>query len=223
MKPLAHRTQNPDFLIRPYESRDRKQIRHICCETGFLGTPIDSVFGDRDLFADYLTRYYTDVEPESTWVGEKDGVVVGYLTACGRWNLHRCWSVWNNLRMAFKAGWRFISGQYDRKDRKFLTWILTKGCRESPRVPARAGHFHFNSLEGHRKIGIARDLVITFFNEFQKRGVSRIYGQIVSYDNRRTDRVYEYLGMKVMDKRLVTKYKDRLDKNIYLTTVLKEF
>ena len=71
--------------IRPYSHGDRESIRHICCETGFSGDPVDLLFQDRDVFADFLTRYYTDWEPESTFILEDDGQVVGYLTGCLRY------------------------------------------------------------------------------------------------------------------------------------------
>src|SRR5476651_390820 len=65
--------------IRPYSPEDRAALRAICADTGFLGQPIDPVFEDRELFADYLTSYYTDAEPESTFVCELNGEVKGYL------------------------------------------------------------------------------------------------------------------------------------------------
>ena len=42
-------------------------------------TPIDPVYEDRELFADFLTTYYTDHEPESSFVLEIDGESEGYL------------------------------------------------------------------------------------------------------------------------------------------------
>ncbi len=62
-----------DVKIRRYEARDRDAVRWLCCQTGFLGKPIDPVFEDRELFADYLTSYYTDIEPESSFVLEHEG------------------------------------------------------------------------------------------------------------------------------------------------------
>jgi hypothetical protein len=222
MKPLERRTTDPDYVTRPYNQKDREQIRQICCETGFLGEPIDAVFSDRDLFADYLTRYYTDIEPESSWVGEKDGKVVTYLLSCKRWQLNRWWGVWNGMRLAAKAGYRFFSGQYDAKSRKFLKWILMRGWRESPWAPAGSAHFHFNSLKGHRKMGIARDLVVTMLEDLKKHKVPRVFGQMITYESRRTEKLYEYLGWKVVDKKRVTKYENTLDKDLYLTTITKD-
>ena len=48
------------FQVRAYRPEDRAVIRRICADTGFLGKPIDPVFEDRELFADFLTAPYTD-------------------------------------------------------------------------------------------------------------------------------------------------------------------
>ena len=55
-------------VFRKYRPSDRAAVRRLCCETGFIGNPIDPVFEDRELFADFLTAYYTDFEPESAFV-----------------------------------------------------------------------------------------------------------------------------------------------------------
>ena len=66
-------------MIRSYREGDREAVRQLCCQTGFLGSPIDPVYEDRKLFADFLTTYYTDWEPESSFVVEIDGEIRGYL------------------------------------------------------------------------------------------------------------------------------------------------
>ena len=40
---------NKKPLIRRYTAADREVVRRLCCETGFLGQPIDPVFEDREL------------------------------------------------------------------------------------------------------------------------------------------------------------------------------
>ena len=67
------------FMIRSYRASDREAVRRLCCQTGFLGEPIDPVYQDHELFADFLTTYYTDHEPESSFVLELDGEIRGYL------------------------------------------------------------------------------------------------------------------------------------------------
>ena len=46
--------------IRSYRRADRQTIRQICCDTGFLGKPVDAIFQDRELFADpvYTSHRY---------------------------------------------------------------------------------------------------------------------------------------------------------------------
>ena len=44
-----------EYIIRSYQPSDREAVRNLCCQTGFLGEPIDPVYEDRELFADFLT------------------------------------------------------------------------------------------------------------------------------------------------------------------------
>src|SRR6201994_3441441 len=74
------------YIIRSSRTSDREAVRRLCCQTGFLGEPIDPVYEDRELFADFLTTYYTDHEPESCFVLEMEGQICGYLLGC-RWPL----------------------------------------------------------------------------------------------------------------------------------------
>ena len=68
--------------IRPYEPADRPAVRAICYQTGYMGQPIARLWRDEPSFADLFSGYYTDREPESLLVAERDGVVVGYLLGC---------------------------------------------------------------------------------------------------------------------------------------------
>ena len=70
------------IIVRRYEPRDRAAVREICCDTADAGAPVERFFPDREVFADVLSRYYTDFAPATTWVAEQDGRVVGYLTGC---------------------------------------------------------------------------------------------------------------------------------------------
>ncbi|MEJ2699910.1 MAG: hypothetical protein P8Z70_09665 [Desulfuromonadales bacterium] len=52
---LSLRGQSEPVRIRRFRQSDREAIRRICCDTGFLGAPIDAIYQDRELFADLLT------------------------------------------------------------------------------------------------------------------------------------------------------------------------
>jgi hypothetical protein len=57
-------------------------VRGIAFQTGFMGDPADWYWRDFASFADIWTSYYTDREPESAFVAESNGRVVGYLFGC---------------------------------------------------------------------------------------------------------------------------------------------
>jgi ribosomal protein S18 acetylase RimI-like enzyme len=71
-----------EVVIRPYEARDRRAVRAICVATGYLGEPATWMWRDEPSFADVFSSYYTDREPASAAVAERDGQVVGYLLGC---------------------------------------------------------------------------------------------------------------------------------------------
>src|ERR1700748_3708800 len=93
-------------VVRPYQPRDRAILRDICADTGFLGQPIDPVFEDRELFADYLTAYYTDVEPESTFVTEWGGEVKGYIMGSRFPDRKTRYERWKTPWLALRGGGR---------------------------------------------------------------------------------------------------------------------
>jgi ribosomal protein S18 acetylase RimI-like enzyme len=68
--------------VRPYRPSDRGAIRAIVHATGFMGESAARYWRDVTSFADVWTAYYTDVEPESLFVADDGGTVVGYLTGC---------------------------------------------------------------------------------------------------------------------------------------------
>src|SRR5919108_5903995 len=106
------------FLIRGYRRSDRDAVRKLCCETGFLGEPIDPVYEDRELFADFLTTYYTDHEPESSFVLEMDGEIRGYLLGCRRPLGNQLYSFYQNVWLFLRALGRYF--RYNSRSRRFI-------------------------------------------------------------------------------------------------------
>ena len=70
------------IAVRSYRDADREAVRQIAFQSGFMGEPADWYWRDFASFADIWTAYYTDCEPESAFVAESDGRVVGYLLGC---------------------------------------------------------------------------------------------------------------------------------------------
>jgi len=208
------------LVIRPYAPRDRAAVRRLCCETGFLGKPIDPVFEDRELFADYLTAYYTDIEPESSFVVEQSGVVKGYLLGSRRPYRQQLHGFFQNISLFFR-GMRRYRG-YRRESRDFIGWILRNSWREVPAAPRRTAHFHFNLLPEAQSVAGTRMLLEAYFGYLRRAGERAVFGQIVTFESRRGARVFERYGFRVIEKREITKYRLVHPEPVYLTTVIKQ-
>ena len=209
-----------DDVIRPYRPGDRDAVRRLCCETGYLGKAIDPVFQDRELFADYLTSFYTDWEPESAIVLEQDGEVKGYLLGSRRPFLHQIHGFLTNLRLFAKGIFRYP--RYNKASKAFVRWILLNAWREVPAAPRRIPHFHFNLLPEAQGIAGTRELLVRYFNHLRANGEKQVFGQVVTFEDRRGAKVFERFGFRVLEKKEITKYRAHRDEPVYLCTVLKD-
>jgi ribosomal protein S18 acetylase RimI-like enzyme len=215
-------TPLPQHVIRLYRPEDRPLLRAICADTGFLGQPIDPVFEDRELFADYLTSYYTDAEPESTLVCELNGEVKGYLMGCRFPKRKNRFERRMLPGLVLRGLWRYFTRPYNTASRQYVRWILTKARKENPFTPPDIPHFHFNIRPEARSVGATRELVDTFLQYLTDHGEKQVYAQVVAYESRRSIRTFARYGFRVIDEREVTKYRDYYPKKIYLFTVLKD-
>src|SRR5213594_3707507 len=209
----------PQYSIRSYQASDRGAVRKLCCETGFLGDPIDPVFQDRELFADFLTTYYTDHEPESSFVLEIDGKIRGYLLGSRKPLLNQLYSFWQNISLFLKALTRYF--RYHQASRRFVRWTLVHGWREVPAAPRRVPHFHINLLPDARKVSTTRALMSAYLSYLYRSGEKRVYGQIVTFESRRGEKMFERYGFKVLNRAEITKYRAIYPKSVYLSTVIK--
>lgn len=209
-----------EVTVRKYSPRDRDVVRWLCCQTGYLGKPIDPVFEDRELFADYLTSYYTDCEPESCFVLEHNGVVSGYLLGSRRPWRQQIYGFFQNLRLFFKGMNRYR--RYHRATRDFIGWILRNSWREVPAAPRRTAHFHFNVLPEAQSIAGTHALMNAYFDFLRQHGERAVFGQMVTFESRRGAKVLERFGFRVIEKREITKWRDKHPEPVYLTTVVKQ-
>lgn len=207
------------FTIRSFRRSDREAVRRLCCDTGFLGSPIDPVYEDRQLFADFLTTYYTDWEPESSFVIEIEGEIRGYLLGSRKPLRNQLYSFWQNVSLFLKALTRYF--RYNGTSRRFVLWILMNGWREVPAAPRRVPHFHINLLPDARKMSTTRALMSAYLSYLYRCGEKRVYGQIVTFESRRGEQMFERYGFKVLNRAEITKYKAFYPQSVYLSTVIK--
>jgi RimJ/RimL family protein N-acetyltransferase len=211
--------------VRPYRPADREAVRRICADTGFMGKPIDPIFEDRETFADFFSRYYTDFEPEAALVTEdaETGEPVGYLLGSLRYRYQAFMQVWLMVaRTVPRVIWRFLTGRYGEESRRFLYWVVFKSVRETPPAPHRAAHFHINLLPAYRNGSAGREMIFAFFDMAVARGVPRIYGQIQTRESRRSG-FYQRYGFKELSRRRITKFDRYQTEPVYVSTLFKDF
>ena len=208
------------FEIRKFQAADRARVRELCCETGFLGKPIDPVFEDRELFADYLSAYYTDWEPESAFVLLVNGEIRGYLLGSRHPLRQQLYNLYNNVALFLRGIVRYP--RYNAASKKFVHWILRQAWREVPASPRRTAHFHVNLLAEARSVAQTRALMDSYLKYLHENGERRVFGQMVVFEDRRGTKMFERYGFKVLNKAEITKYRDVHPGPVYLCTVVKD-
>lgn len=186
--------------IRHYRVSDRAAVREIACETADAGGPVERFFHDRRTVADVLTRYYTDYEPQSLWVADCGGRVVGYLTGC--LDTRRQERMLRRRILPQAIACAIVRGAMFHAD----TWRLLVALGETAilggfphpidlaRYPA---HFHINLREGARGSGLGGRLAAAFLQQAQSAGVRGVH-VVARGDNAGGRRFFEKLGFELL-------------------------
>ncbi|ACD84040.1 hypothetical protein [Candidatus Methylacidiphilum infernorum] len=221
-KVILEGKKDQEPVIRKYCPKDREAIRRICADTGFLGKPIDPVFEDRELFADFLTRYYTDMEPESAFVCELGGEVGGYLIGCCKPRMKLCFDLLNGPLLLMKLFYRYFFKPYKPASKKYIRWLIFSGLKQTPPAPKNCPHFHINLLPKVKSPTTTRRLIDSFLSYLISRGYSQVYGQIVVFGERRKPALFSRFGFEVLNSVEITKYKEHYPSKVFLFTVVKD-
>lgn len=218
MEPLPQK-----LTFRQYRDSDRQMIRRICCETGFLGHPIDPIFRDRELFADLYTNPYLDHEPELTLVVEKDGRVAGYLMGSVSQYFSRH-LMFNGFQTSFKMLQRLISGRYSIHPRseQFVRWIFSKGFKEQPKHPKYAGHLHMNLERPLRRGTVALHMLKIYEDMLKAIAVNHYYIKFFSCRQRNLERFYHRLRFEIYDRVASTIFRPEVSDNSYIVCAHKK-
>lgn len=212
-----------NVIVRPYTIKDRPAIRHICCETGFLGNPIETIFNDREIFADLFTSPYLDYEPKCAWVAEANGRVVGYLlgsvSPAFDYTL-----LYSGFQTTMKLITRAAFGKYSQhpRSRHFIRWLLTSGYREQPRHPERSAHLHLDIEKKYRGHGLACKLWQAFEATLDHSKVDHCYGAFFSWDKRRPENGYSRFGFSVYDRKQTTIFQPEISEPVEVVCVQKK-
>jgi hypothetical protein len=209
--------------IRTYTPADKDAIRRICCETGYFGNPVDTLFQDRELFADLFTKPYLDHEPEWALVAEAEGRVIGYLlgSVCPHFDSlqMRC-----GFRTTMKMLARLASGRYSNhaRSRRFIRWLLFSAYSEQPKHPRNSAHLHYDLEKGYRGGDIGRRLWFEFIRRAQAVGVKKCYGSFFSYPRRRPEIAHSRYGFEVFDRRRTTMFEPEITDPVEVVCVARD-
>ena len=168
----------PPVIVRPYKASDRPFVRDIACQTAFWGENRALIFDDDELLADVLTAYFTDYEPESCFVAECAGRVVGYVMGTRD---NRKVSQRMNAQiipgLLIKAFWRgvfFRSTNWRLAVHAFKSWIKNEFAvpgfgREYPAL------LHINLDKAYRRNHIGQKLMTQYLTYLRQSGVAAVH------------------------------------------------
>ena len=203
------------LVIRKYKSEDRQRVRQIACDTAFMGNPAEIFFNGREFIADFLTLYFTDYEPESCFVAEKDGRVIGYLI--GSKNDKRM----NNTFLFKIIPKLFFKNLFSKTffKKKNLRFILAnfnsfmKGELQAPdsikeEYPAI---LHINIDKNYRSYGIGRMLVESYI-DYVRGG--KVHGLHLTTQSENSFKFFEKLGFIPLHETKRSYFRHILNKEI---------
>lgn len=148
-----------------------------------MGEPANIFFPDEEILSDTITSYYTDYEPESIFIAEYSGNIVGYLTGCK--DTRRYYRIWRRKilpKIIKKALYR--GALFNIKIIRFLFhsligWI--KGDFKRPNIYKNyPAHFHINIVNGYRDLGIGTILLEYFLEYLRKENIRSVYAVTIS-------------------------------------------
>jgi ribosomal protein S18 acetylase RimI-like enzyme len=204
----ARATVEP-FTIDRYCGRDRQRLRDICVQTCWLGRYEPLALPDDWIWAEYWTRYFTDIEPDLTWVVRNaSGVAVGYLTGTANEARFHAYAP----RVALGIIWRAIRKRILRVPhaRRAAAAMLGAAARGDMAIPARLqkrypAALHLNLSPEARGHGLGRRLVEILWRALHDRGVPGVHAQTISA-NARAGAFFERAGFHLATRRPTRAY-----------------
>ena len=112
--------------------------------------------------------------------------------------------------------------RYKAESRRFVHWIFKNAWKEVPAAPRRTAHFHINLLPDARGLQGTAEMIDRYFSYLREKGEKRVYGQMVSFENRRGEKMFKRYGFKVLNRMEITKYRRLHPEPVYLCTVVKD-
>lgn len=213
---------NLDTTIKKFEKKHRDAVRKLFAETTFMGLPLEKGFCDIEIYTDIETKYYTDYEPESSFVAMQDEKFAGYLLGCKNPQKHERLQPFISLVPAIKGAYRFLSGKYDEKTKQMIKWFFKEGYQQIPAVPPKAAHFHINLEKECRIQGTGSKLVKSFEFELKQKEIKKCFVQVLYTEMLGAAPFFRKLGYQDYDCKKFTGLKHFFLDEVTLYTLVKE-
>jgi hypothetical protein len=171
-------------VVRRFEERDRIAIRKICSDAA-LEKPNPQFHEDPELAPLYFTDYYLDYEPQSCFVCEVEGRVIGYLVGCKDTRVFN--RIFHNRflpRIVIRIGWKLLTLQYRKKETyRMLWWILTERFQQTEKLSIPLdeypAHTHLNIVPEYRGCGLSNHLSKAFRQHMKEMGITGLHAIII--------------------------------------------
>lgn len=170
--------ENLKPIIRKFEARDKEAVRTITHDTALMGEPASKFLDAEEIVSDALTLYYTDYEPQSCFVAELDGIVIGCLI--GAKNKAASEKIISS-KISRSLFWKALGGGFFFKKKnivfifKVLAGIL-KGEFKAPdfnqKYPAT---LHINIKKGFRGLRVGHYLIEAYLNYLKEARVKGVH------------------------------------------------
>ena len=204
-----------EYIVRPYQTRDRELVLKIASDTAFFGEPVELFLEDRHIFMDAFYSYYVDQEPEHAWVTTYQGEVIGFLTGCTNTQRQETWFskhgvphvIKNLMRGAYKTGpltWRCLRAY-------LFTFLRREGTNAD--LSLYPAHLHINIDHQHRGAGLGRQLIQSYLEQLKNLQVPGVHLQTTS-ENISACILYEKIGFSQLSSHSSQMWRWKLGRNI---------
>jgi len=171
------------IIIRKFSPQDKEQVRRISYETAFMGEPSANFFEGDEIIADALTLYFTDFEPQSCFVAESSGQVIGYLIGSKDAALMN--TVFNKKilpRLLLKALRKgiFLKNKNILFFISFLRSLLKRELRDPDFSRLYPATLHLNIQRGFRGLGIGSQLISVYLDYIAKEKIRGVHFATIS-------------------------------------------
>lgn len=170
--------------IRPYESRDRDDVRFVCLNCD--GPSDMSPQAEHFILSTYCD-YYIEKEPHNCFVAEnEEGRAIGYII---------CTENFDSFYDIFKKEYipRIPEEETDHRFYASTSAVLQEKYKDS--YPA---HFHIDILPEYHRMGIGHKLVDTLIKHLKEKNIPAVM-LAVSRENLKGDAFYRKYGFELIE------------------------